>query len=714
MADDDVDDEDFDARASTTTSRSPTTLDDEDVDASSTTTLVVDDDDDDAEVVAEEDDEVDDEPAARRQEADGRGGRRRRRRGRPRRRRGRPRHDPEGPHRGRRRRRGRGRGRGRPEHRATGETADGVTPKKANEFMCTGCFLLVNRGPVRPADNMTCPVGESDCPAIDPAREAARSQAWRDRQPWPARTRCPDRDVGHRRRPRARSISGSSLRLPPLGFVLDACPAASRGSSTGVAARSVLARVIGEYAVRLDQAARVPRADARRGAVLQPLGAPEPDAGMPAAERRPRSRRRSSPSPLPEPPGRGHRSRRLPAPWPQRSRRRPTAEVDAGHPRLRQPVGVAGRAPARGLTPDELEAVRRYESEHRGRKTILNKIAQLQAELGLTADGGRPAGRPPTTWPTCADSAADGRRRARADSGAASCGPARGRAPSRSSAGLGRRPGRRRPRWWWSAPSTTSSSATASSGSSALRRRRTARRGRRPLRRPGRPGRRRRRGDDGRLVAWCRASAAASASTRVALPGQPRHQELLRDASASPPGPSLVHRRRSGPGAGGPALTGRPEVCVGAVAVHDGAPAAGPAGPRPGGGGVVGARRAGRAGRAARRGGRPRGARGDRPRGRVRSRFSAGSSASTTRPPLRDPRLRGHRARRTPTPVAGDDAAEVRVGAARRRRRPAPRRRPRRVPARARHHRRHHLPRRGRSSLESALSGPSTAAGASR
>jgi hypothetical protein len=32
-----------------------------------------------------------------------------------------------------------------------------------------------------------------------------------------------------------------------------------------------------------------------------------------------------------------------------------------------------------GLTTEELEAVRRYESEHRGRRTILGRIAQLQA-----------------------------------------------------------------------------------------------------------------------------------------------------------------------------------------------------------------------------------------------------------------------------------------------------------------------------------------------
>ena len=31
-----------------------------------------------------------------------------------------------------------------------------------------------------------------------------------------------------------------------------------------------------------------------------------------------------------------------------------------------------------GLSPDELEALRAYEAAHRGRKTILNKVAQLQ------------------------------------------------------------------------------------------------------------------------------------------------------------------------------------------------------------------------------------------------------------------------------------------------------------------------------------------------
>jgi hypothetical protein len=50
--------------------------------------------------------------------------------------------------------------------RATGETADGVQPKKANEFMCTGCFLLVNAAQFGPPDHLECPVGEAVCPAM--------------------------------------------------------------------------------------------------------------------------------------------------------------------------------------------------------------------------------------------------------------------------------------------------------------------------------------------------------------------------------------------------------------------------------------------------------------------------------------------------------------------------------------------------------------------
>ena len=73
-----------------------------------------------------------------------------------------------------------------PEPRSTTDIAEGVTPKKANEFTCTGCFLLVNRGQFGAAGNMHCPVGEAECPAIaliesgkldTPAKKAATKGA---------------------------------------------------------------------------------------------------------------------------------------------------------------------------------------------------------------------------------------------------------------------------------------------------------------------------------------------------------------------------------------------------------------------------------------------------------------------------------------------------------------------------------------------------------
>ena len=51
--------------------------------------------------------------------------------------------------------------------KAAPETPDGVVPKRANEFTCTGCFLLVNRGQFGKGDDLRCPVGETDCPAIE-------------------------------------------------------------------------------------------------------------------------------------------------------------------------------------------------------------------------------------------------------------------------------------------------------------------------------------------------------------------------------------------------------------------------------------------------------------------------------------------------------------------------------------------------------------------
>lgn len=47
------------------------------------------------------------------------------------------------------------------------EGPDGVAPKRAHEFMCNGCFLLVSPAQFGKPDLPRCPVGEEDCPAID-------------------------------------------------------------------------------------------------------------------------------------------------------------------------------------------------------------------------------------------------------------------------------------------------------------------------------------------------------------------------------------------------------------------------------------------------------------------------------------------------------------------------------------------------------------------
>lgn len=57
-----------------------------------------------------------------------------------------------------------------------GEGIDGVTPKRADEFMCTGCFLLVNRAQFGPPDSMECPMGEADCPAITRLKRGSRKK----------------------------------------------------------------------------------------------------------------------------------------------------------------------------------------------------------------------------------------------------------------------------------------------------------------------------------------------------------------------------------------------------------------------------------------------------------------------------------------------------------------------------------------------------------
>lgn len=63
------------------------------------------------------------------------------------------------------------------------ETPDGVVPKRANEFMCMGCFLLVNRDQFGPINDLQCPVGESDCPAIQEILSPTPSKVAKEARP---------------------------------------------------------------------------------------------------------------------------------------------------------------------------------------------------------------------------------------------------------------------------------------------------------------------------------------------------------------------------------------------------------------------------------------------------------------------------------------------------------------------------------------------------
>jgi len=63
-----------------------------------------------------------------------------------------------------------------PAARGSADAADGVTPRRADEFMCTGCFLLVNRQQFGPIDALECPIGDADCPAIAKIRKSSRKR----------------------------------------------------------------------------------------------------------------------------------------------------------------------------------------------------------------------------------------------------------------------------------------------------------------------------------------------------------------------------------------------------------------------------------------------------------------------------------------------------------------------------------------------------------
>jgi hypothetical protein len=126
------------------------------------------------------------------------------------------------------------------------------------------------------------------------------------------------------------------------------------------------ARMMGEFAVRLGQgeACKLIEQVLGSGAARAPAKGPTAERTAPQA-RRPAAPRTAAPT---EPDRTDEVEPRAPAVKPD------LAIPDYDGLSASQVVTRLG-----GLTPDELEAVRRHEAANRGRKTILNKVAQIQA-----------------------------------------------------------------------------------------------------------------------------------------------------------------------------------------------------------------------------------------------------------------------------------------------------------------------------------------------
>jgi hypothetical protein len=149
------------------------------------------------------------------------------------------------------------------------------------------------------------------------------------------------------------------------------------------------AKVVGQFAVKQGskQAGKAferarSSAEASLAARVGEDGAPEPPASTapaPTVVRPEPTHVRATPAPaaVPTPASAG------PAPAPQPVRAEPTSSAPpAGNLAIPAYDSLsASQVVPRlsGLSPTELAAVRDYETAHRGRKTILNRVAQLQA-----------------------------------------------------------------------------------------------------------------------------------------------------------------------------------------------------------------------------------------------------------------------------------------------------------------------------------------------
>jgi hypothetical protein len=166
----------------------------------------------------------------------------------------------------------------------------------------------------------------------------------------------------------------------PLGFVVDARRVVPELAEKG-RAQAGMARMVGEFAVSWGNSklqGALSDAQDRAVGLLQVLGvaAPEPEQapGAPVAEEAMDEPSAEEAAPLVSVP-----AGETPA-WLEGRTEADEAEAAALAIPDYDNLSASQVVPRLdGLTPDELEAVRRYERKHRHRKTILNRIAQLQA-----------------------------------------------------------------------------------------------------------------------------------------------------------------------------------------------------------------------------------------------------------------------------------------------------------------------------------------------
>lgn len=193
----------------------------------------------------------------------------------------------------------------------------------------------------------------------------------------------------------------------PIGFALEArslLPQLVERGRQQLTGQVTMARVVGQFAVQQGQAEAGKRVGAvRRQAeaalgdlgLLGPNGAPPPGRGAggaggdggdgrpaaePAAERVAGTAATDGTAATAAATARSGGAAGEPPP-PAEAPAAPRSAPDAGHLAIPDYDSLsASQVVPRlaGLSPEELEAVRAYESETRGRKTILNRVAQLQ------------------------------------------------------------------------------------------------------------------------------------------------------------------------------------------------------------------------------------------------------------------------------------------------------------------------------------------------